>query len=680
MALISFCLLLYRDLADAWTSNMTKRRSKLSNKNKIPHRPLVPELMYNTTQWLSRRRDKNEDRTPPPTELEPSVVGQSLSGEAERLFVYSHLQVQQEIRLLSVTSGDSAATPCLFSLSIWSRADVPDYETLSYVWGDNNRRHKLQFKDGTFLMITDSLAEAIPRLAKCSSTKLFWIDQVSINQADLLERNQNVKIMGNIYRQCFRVLIILTFDNKCDSHLSKLLDVAEDNDTDEEALDRGVEALLSFEPLSAPINSVDSRSFHTQTAYLCQKAVQRVLEDSWFIRGWTFQEAALPGLSDFMIGDRIVSFEILWRLLAAVSRFESKHNDFLRGTPCTLLSPAFDHVCSLATSRGEYTQQGRGTQSFWELLSDTAPTTQCTEAIDKVYAFLGLYTDTEVVIEPDYSISLRRAMINTTRAIIRGTGSLAIFGFVDRQQNPYPTWCCNWPAQVMTTPLWKFSQMWEFNAALDRPFHPAGHDWLDRLEVRGNEVDRIVFVCDTMFDSVMHWQRLDPVQFLQLYEILRDISHQNNFRRNQPGITESYDPGYPRLLRVLMANGVFQADNAQPLTDEELAKCTTAYLERQAHRTDRRTEEIDRICDLTRIARGRRVCLTQEGKLGLVPWAAQAGDIISIVHGSNVPLILRKRSLPPVGYRLIGQAYVEDMMNGQAVSWAVDDAKRFSIV
>jgi len=54
----------------------------------------------------------------------------------------------------------------------------------------------------------------------------------------------------------------------------------------------------------------------------------------------------------------------------------------------------------------------------------------------------------------------------------------------------------------------------------------------------------------------------------------------------------------------------------------------------------------------------------EENDVGLVPRIAKPGDLVSIIHGSNFPCVLR-----PVdcGYRFTGHCYVDGIMHGEAV-------------
>jgi hypothetical protein len=73
------------------------------------------------------------------------------------------------------------------------------------------------------------------------------------------------------------------------------------------------------------------------------------------------------------------------------------------------------------------------------------------------------------------------------------------------------------------------------------------------------------------------------------------------------------------------------------------------------------------------ISRGRRLACTTDGMVCLVPGNAQVGDNLSIFHGAPIPFVLRKED---DHFRIVGSAYVHDMMDGQAFErdkWKAED-------
>jgi hypothetical protein len=62
--------------------------------------------------------------------------------------------------------------------------------------------------------------------------------------------------------------------------------------------------------------------------------------------------------------------------------------------------------------------------------------------------------------------------------------------------------------------------------------------------------------------------------------------------------------------------------------------------------------------------KGRRLIRTQ-GHLGLGPRDAQIGDKVTILRGSQTPLLLTRAS--PTGWNVVGKVYVDCMMDGEIV-------------
>lgn len=74
---------------------------------------------------------------------------------------------------------------------------------------------------------------------------------------------------------------------------------------------------------------------------------------------------------------------------------------------------------------------------------------------------------------------------------------------------------------------------------------------------------------------------------------------------------------------------------------------------------------------------GRVFCVTESRRLGWVRKGVKPGDLICIVHGGEVPYILRPR--PKGGFQLLGDCYFYGIMNGEAMNMEGLDKVRFAI-
>lgn len=114
---------------------------------------------------------------------------------------------RREIRVLLLWPGEFAADICC-DLYKESLDDEPEYRALSYVWGDATIRELITV-NGTPHTVTSNLAVALRNIRHADEAIAIWIDALCINQQDIGEREQQVRIMGDIYQNCEEVLIWL---------------------------------------------------------------------------------------------------------------------------------------------------------------------------------------------------------------------------------------------------------------------------------------------------------------------------------------------------------------------------------------------------------------------------------------------------------------------------------------
>src|SRR5215472_5413521 len=107
-----------------------------------------------------------------------------------RFYKYHELETEDHFRLLKVKAmgkrKESHGTfgKWEFKIVHVKRSECPQYETVSYAWGNTRMDQILPLADGTVLQITMSMLEALPYVARNCSTGYLWIDQVCINQHD----------------------------------------------------------------------------------------------------------------------------------------------------------------------------------------------------------------------------------------------------------------------------------------------------------------------------------------------------------------------------------------------------------------------------------------------------------------------------------------------------------------
>lgn len=155
--------------------------------------------------------------------LRPSIMESNSSRPVEKpygnsrenVFVYKPLSDNQSVRFLVLQPG-SGSDPLVGSLQIGSlgSADIdqlPPYEAISYVWGSGTRQYEL-LCDGAVLPLTQSIYDALNRVRLRDEPRRLWADQVCINQDNIPERSQQVKLMNLVYKNAKRVLVWLGRD------------------------------------------------------------------------------------------------------------------------------------------------------------------------------------------------------------------------------------------------------------------------------------------------------------------------------------------------------------------------------------------------------------------------------------------------------------------------------------
>jgi Heterokaryon incompatibility protein (HET) len=137
--------------------------------------------------------------------------------------LYATLPSSKSIRLLRLHPDSDEATISCSLVLVDDYASTSEFDALSYCWGDT--------KDTTIItcnkepvLITKSLDAALRCLRRRGQGPYLWADALCINQDDNLERNQQVSIMAQIYRQASRISVWL---GEADDETAPALDIIE---------------------------------------------------------------------------------------------------------------------------------------------------------------------------------------------------------------------------------------------------------------------------------------------------------------------------------------------------------------------------------------------------------------------------------------------------------------------
>lgn len=123
-------------------------------------------------------------------------------------YQYSDLSGAKHIRLLRLQPGrDRDPIRCeLYQTDLNTCNDR--YDALSYVWGSQETLIRIQIGDAG-LGIGPDLHHALTDLRKIDHPRLLWIDAICIDQSHVEERNVQVPLMREVYRNASRTICYL---------------------------------------------------------------------------------------------------------------------------------------------------------------------------------------------------------------------------------------------------------------------------------------------------------------------------------------------------------------------------------------------------------------------------------------------------------------------------------------
>ncbi|RKL23229.1 hypothetical protein BFJ68_g1435 [Fusarium oxysporum] len=286
--------------------------------------------------------------------------------------VYQPLSSSSSFRLLELLPSSNRTDPLVGRLVDSDITFQPDYEALSYVWGDITPVRYINLGDQD-ISITPNLHSALIHLRSPDTVRTLWVDALCINQSVHGERNQQVRIMGDIYKSARQVVVWLG-DAADDSH-------------------------LVFQHLND--ESIPD-SFHNDSTPPQDKrhAWSALVKRPWFFRTWVIQEIALAKRAVMMCGED----STLWRNVDVSWKPDfsggAKGLSTSRGKECDHPIEGFDpdsHVWSLRLLK-----VGSDPMS----ILGYSRVCQTTEIRDKIYGILGLFEPGFIPVDYDLPVEV----------------------------------------------------------------------------------------------------------------------------------------------------------------------------------------------------------------------------------------------------------------------------------
>ena len=398
-------------------------------------------------------------------------------------YVYQPLDTsKEEIRLLHLSPHQDIEARLEGRLEVVPLDTHLQFQSLSYVWGQSiTASEPLHLGDST-LEITLNLLDALRAVRSRDVRYPIWCDRICINQDDLDERNRQVQLMRRIFIKASMVNIWLGPEFLGTSAAFALL-----------------RDLADGKPFSALLQT------NGTTPSMRVECLIEAFKHPWWRRLWTIQEALLAKLALVHCGSWTVdletifhAFELLWNqlvqqapLLRKICGADALH-DLTRQLELTVRRL---HVTrSLVLSQTPSEQRSfRDDPSKWPMVMHNCAWSEATDAREKVYGTLGLFST--ALLEVDYSLSLSQTYSKSTFAMIKRLGNLAILTQTVSQRsidNGLPSWVPDWrsPAKE-TASLLVFYQY--FRAGKHIPLDPVLLHG-EMLQISAQYVDEILGV------------------------------------------------------------------------------------------------------------------------------------------------------------------------------------------
>jgi hypothetical protein len=294
---------------------------------------------------------------------------------AANSYRYHEVLNKGQIRLLDLKAGhEQDDIEIEFKISNLTR--TPRYEALSYEWGTTRKTNFVKIS-GYEINITHSLYLFLKRIRDRSQSRTLWIDAISINQEDSLEKSQQVPLMADIFNEATRVLIWLGPQVSRPHDVFRMLyTLARLWIWREVRKAREGE----FRPLSwTDVDLVEMIALQPWDDDLWI-AIYELVNRSYFGRTWIVQEVAVANDPRVLCGPS----EMSWTHFSYAAAYLSRSLYHLHQNS---IDAGLTRISAITTMRSAY-QSGAMIE-----LADvciTSRTLQATHGQDKVYGFLGL--------------------------------------------------------------------------------------------------------------------------------------------------------------------------------------------------------------------------------------------------------------------------------------------------
>lgn len=547
----------------------------------------------------------------------------------------------------------------------------PSYDAISYVWGPKPNAAWILYdsEPGTrYIQIPANLYVALLHLRSEKSPRRIWADAICIDQANEIERGQQVALMRRIFQQATSVVVWL-------------------------GIEQSEKARTGFQFFKDLIQSPESlMRMEMITRGDGIHHIASLFKRVWFRRLWCLQEVVLARSKIVLTwGAYKISWNCVGKLASWLFRILPSGFSMDEDAKVGIRNAAIMHAL-----RSDIWESPSRRFSFLELLTIARPFL-ATDAKDKVFALLGIpSTDAEpevtgqLFLQPNYEKTIDEIYLACAQQIIRTSENLDILSYaqhgdgthVEAKQSWVPYWNRNFTRTIALVD--RESKSFAAAGQHSLRYTPSGPWSDDNLSVSGIQLTSVretsIIIKRNMADQLPGliseiWENF----FIPLRshtvntEILREICltvtagkdwqgrlvedivghicdfvacmyEPRNLRASSRERPDCMHPSSKRLEQLQME--LFDPRNDREVLGGE-----------QPGNADNFKEAFVTACTQ------RRIFSTEKCHIGLGPRAMEPGDHVCLLEGATVPIILRPSK---EGFKVVGEAYVSGVMQGEA--------------
>ncbi|KFA72154.1 hypothetical protein S40288_07067 [Stachybotrys chartarum IBT 40288] len=554
------------------------------------------------------------------------------------------------IRLLELLPGVANDELCL-TVRLADLNDRPSYEALSYVWGSETNPLRISIGRRWSLDISQNLECALRHIRYEDRSRTLWVDAVCINQEDLQERSQQVAMMGDIYELASRVIVWLgPEENDSDRALDFFASLASMIHVNWAQGTMRPSAFGQSQPQWADESPVPFDDIPKDYA-----AIRALVNRPWFERVWIRQEITLgSSRSIVMCGNKVILWQDFRNAIWCLSTKGDDQVDDPDDQTCLAYKlPFISNLCRA---------QLRNIRS---VLADVR-SAKCKDPRDRVYGLLNLLEPhvEELGIVPDYNLTTTEVYLDLVLKSISHHKSLKLLRSAGLQRNvpKLPSWVPDLTVEKGAVEGGQFT-----NATAQLP-PQASYLGDGVLKVAGIAISRIAQASPICGDTSVY----DHPHIFHSMEALRSNEPRSKealaYYGNKVNLREAYcravsfdqfdEKMFPRSTESPgfreSSTEITRILDAKEITDDTANRSTIHFLANTF------------VC-------GRSICIAEDGRLGLVPLSAQPGDLVCVLLGCSTAMTLRKTPDSPESYELVGETWMDGVMDGEAVLGPLPD-------